>query len=175
MEVMGKHDPRDWNTNCSEPKEGHFHGVGILSSQSKRSCIAMVLLVDVLVEYTMMQPPVEGVMPCILQNEEHGKMQCHGDQGREWDTVLDPELIADRVEEPDGESLNEEVRSEHGFQTFPLFLIRREFRRLNLELAEVWDAVNDVPGQRTSKVHQFMQGEEQEASGKDVITDKEVE
>lgn len=134
----------------------------------------MVLLVDVLVENTVVQASVEPVVPSVLKNEEDG--QVHGDLPPRWERHLErnTDLLAHRVEEPDRESLHHEVGNQHRLEALPLLLVTRNLGLLDLVLVEVWDSVDDGPWQTTAKVHNLMHQEEEKTRGEKVVVDPVV-
>lgn len=134
----------------------------------------MVLLVDVLVENTMVQTSVEPVVPSVLKNEENG--QVHGDlpPRRERHLERNTDLLAHRVEKPDGESLHHEMGNQDRLKALPLLLVTRNLGLLDLVLVEVWDPVDDGPWQTTAKVHDLMHQEEKKTRGEKVIVDPVV-
>lgn len=148
--------------------------MGVLSSQAKRSSITVVLLVNVLVENTVVQASVEPVVPGILKHEEDGQVHGNLPPRREGHREADTDFLTDRVEEPNGERLHHEMGNQNRLKTLPLLLVARKLGLLNLVLVEVRDSVDDGPGQTTTKVHDLMHQEEEKTRGEKVIVDPVV-
>lgn len=169
VQVMGEVTPNQWQTNGTHSQKGNLDWVSILSSETERSGVSVMLLVNVLVENTVVQAPVEPVMPSVFQNEENSQLGQNLGPGWEWNIESHTDLGTDGVEKPNRQYLDHEMRHEHGLHTFPLLRVAGELCVLNLVLSEVWDLVDDVPWQTTAKVHDLVHHEEEETGGNDVI------
>lgn len=134
----------------------------------------MVLLVDVLVEQPVVEETMGPVVPEIFQNKEKGPLLQHGGQSREGHGHGNAQRLAHRMEGPDRNDLHNEVRLQHRLQTLPLLLVGRNVRLLDLPFAEVWDLVDDVPGQTSAKIEHLVREEEKQARGEDVVVDVRV-
>lgn len=110
MQVLCEVAPHDRNTNSTEPQEHHLNRVCVFCSQAKWSSVSVMLLVDVFVEVTVVQASVEPVMPGVLQKEEDSHLQRNGLPRWEWDLKGNADLLADWMEEPDREGLDQEMR-----------------------------------------------------------------
>lgn len=148
--------------------------MGVFSSQAKRSGITVVLLVDVLVENTVVQASVEPVVPGIFEHEKDGQVHGNLPPRREGHREADTDFLTDRVEEPDWEGLHHEMGNQDRLETLPLLLVTRKLGFLNFVLVEVRDSVDDGPGQTTAKVHDLMHQEEEETCSEKVIVDPVV-
>lgn len=129
----------------------------------------MMLLVNILVKDTVVQTPMEPVVPSILHDEEKSQLeQDLGNRG-ERNGKTHADFGTDWVEEPDRQSLNHEMGNENRLHAFPLFLVAWNLGILNLVLLEVGDAVNNEPRQTTAKVHDFVHEEEKETGGENIV------
>ena len=124
---------------------------------------------DVLVEHTVMQASVEPVVPCILQNEENGQVQCDFSPRGEWNIEGHSDFHGNRVEEPNWESFHHEVGDQHRLKTLPLFLVVRELGVLDLVLVEVRDSLDNGPRQTSAKVHDLVHQKEEQSGSKHVV------
>ncbi len=143
--------------------------MGVLCTQTERCCISVVLLVNVLVENTVVEQTVSPVMPAVLQDEEQGPLEEHGFQFREWNCHLNSDTLTKRMERPYWGGLKPHVVSENGLETLPLLLVRRNVCGLELPLSEVRRLVNDVPWETSSKVPELVCEEEQETRCQRVV------
>ena len=66
VEVLCNAYPDDWNTNSTKSKRHDFNWVRVFRSKSKWCGVTVVLLVDVLVERSVVEQSVERIVPCIL-------------------------------------------------------------------------------------------------------------
>jgi len=112
---------------------------------------------------------VEPVVPCVLKNEENTQLDKNISNGREWNLELDTNVLAQWVEEPDRESLDEEMRCQNRLETLPLFLIGWKLCFLDSVLVKVWDSLDDEPRQTSTEIEEFMDGEEQQSGSEQVI------
>lgn len=129
----------------------------------------MVLLVNILVENTVMQASVEPVVPGVLSDEEQGQVKSDFPPRRERSRERDTNLLTQRVEKPDGKGLDQEVRNQHRLEALQLLLVAGDLSFLDLVLVEVRNAVDDGPGQTATKIHDFVHQEEKETRGEQVV------
>ena len=109
MQVSSKVTPDDRNANSAEPKEHDLDRMGVFCSQPEWCCISVMLLVDDSVEGPVVDTSVEPVVPCVFQEEEDRHLQCNFRPRWEWDVVGDPNLLTDRMEEPNWQRFHEKV------------------------------------------------------------------
>lgn len=128
----------------------------ILSSHAKWCCITVMLLVNILVEDSMMQASVQPVVPCVLHNKEDGQLKQDLLERRKGEVERHANLGTQRVEKPNRECFDHEVRDQNRLETLPLFFVARDFIVLNLELLEIWYPVNDGPRQAPAEIHDLV-------------------
>jgi len=61
------------------------------------------------------------------------------------------------------------VGQQNTLQTVPVLLVAWDLGRLQLPSSEVWDAVDDVPRQRSGEIHELVQDEKHDTGGQDVV------
>jgi hypothetical protein len=129
----------------------------------------VVDLVNVLVERTPVHCAMRPVMPSIFKYKKYGNLERHCLPTWEWDTSVHAAEFRHWVEKPDLRELNSEVAEKNEFRALPLFSDCRDFLILDLVLVEIGDAVDDDPGEASSKVHTFMHDEAHYPSREDII------
>lgn len=134
----------------------------------------MVLLVNVLVEDTVVQASVEPVVPSVLKDEEEGQVHGHLPPWRERHRERNANLLTQRMEKPDREGLHHEVGNQNRLEALPLLLVAWNLGLLDLVLVEVWNTVNNGPWQTTTKVHNLVHQEEEETSSEKIVVDPVV-
>ena len=78
VQLTGVHDVEDWHTDGTET-EGHgLSWVGVLGRETEWSGVSVVLLVDVLVEDSVVEESVGPVVPHVLEDEEQADLEGHG-------------------------------------------------------------------------------------------------
>lgn len=169
VQVSGEVAPNQGNSNGSHAQKCNFDRMSILSRQAKWGSIAVVLLVNVLVKDSVVQAPVEPVMPSVFQHKEKPQLEQDFRPRRERNQERHADLFTERVEKPDGEGLHQEMRCQDRFKTLPLLGVARQLRLLDLVLAEVWDTIDNGPGQTSAKVHDLVHQEEEQSSGQNII------
>lgn len=169
MQIASEVTPNQWQTNSSHSQKGNLYWMSVLSGETKRSSVSVMLFMDIFVENTIVQTSMEPVVPCIFHYEENTQVQENLRNGWEWDGEAHTDLGTDWMKEPDRQSLDHEMRNNNRFHTFPLFRVAWDLGVLNLILLEVRDTIDDEPGQTTAKVHDLVHEEEKESSSKNVI------
>lgn len=109
VQVSREVAPDDRNANSAKSQEHDFDRMGVFGSQPERCRVSVVLLVDDSVEGPIVDTSVEPVMPCVLQEEEDRHLQCNLGPRREWNIVGNPNLLTNRMEEPDWQRFHEKV------------------------------------------------------------------
>lgn len=101
VEVARDKAENDGDDDCSSAKNHGFDRRCVLGSETKRSRVLVVDLMDVLVEEAEVKETVHPVMPCILQDEENGDLDTNRLPGRERNTGIHAARDSHWVEEPD--------------------------------------------------------------------------
>lgn len=169
MQVFGDKTPHHRDPDGTDSQQHDFDGMSVLSGHAEWRSISVVLFVDVLVKDSIVQPTMEPVVPSVLEHEKEPELEKNVTQRREGDLEADSNLLTDGMEEPDGESLHQEMRRQHRLEAFPLFLRRGQLLLLDLVLLEVWDLADDEPWQTSTEVDQLVCEEEQQTCGKQVV------
>lgn len=189
VKITGKPAPDNGDSNGSE-SEGHdFNRRSILGSETERSRVGVVDLVDMLVERAPMERTMGPVMPSILENEEDGNLIGHLEPGRKGDAGVHSEVLAHGMEEPDLRELDGEVAEKNELGASPLLcssgnlglwtlsatsqrdvmMMMRWTNILNLVLSEVRDGIDDDPRQGASEVDDLVHHERHDARRERVI------
>lgn len=127
VEVASQRDPENRATNSSNSEQHDLYRGSVLSSQTEGSRIRVVQLVDVLVQWAVVQSAMEPVVPSILHNEEDGDLVGHLEQRREGHAIVHTKVSGDRVEEPDLRKFNGDVADKNEGGAIKLFFPRRDF------------------------------------------------
>lgn len=110
MQATSQHTPNDGNTNGTETKKHHLNWMGVFGSQTKWRSIPVVLLVNIFVENSVMQPTMEPVVPCVLQHEKYRQLETDGGPRGEGNLEADSQLLAHGVEKPTRKSFHQKMR-----------------------------------------------------------------
>lgn len=169
VEITGDLKQDDWATDDAEAEEHGLDGGGVLSSETERSRVCVVHLVDVLVKRAVVKRAVEPVVPGVLHSEDDGDLPSHLPERREGNAMLDAEVGGDGVEEPDLGELGGEVADEDDEGTIPLLLEGGHLLGLKLVLLEVGDVVGDHEGDAAAEIDGFVKNEAHDASREDIV------
>lgn len=159
--------------NTNTEKHG-LNGRGVLSSETERSRVGVVHLVNGLVERTVVQAAVKPVVPGILHDEEDGDLDGHLGQRGERNTIVHAEVSSNRVEEPDLRKLSGEMADEDNGSAIPLLLECRHLLVLDLELLEVGDLVHDDEGQAAAEVDNLVHDKAHDAGSEGIVLHEKV-
>ena len=128
-------------TNGTHASHGNLNRVCVLSCQTKGSSVLVMLLVNVLVQRTVMKGSVEPVVPSILHEEKRRDLQRkvleRGKVGRN----VNVKKGANRLEGKDGHGLNKRVGNQHVLETLHLLGCAGDLGLLDLVFAEKGDTV----------------------------------
>lgn len=169
VQVSSQHNPGDGDTNGANSEKSNFNRVGVLCSEAKGSSVSVVLLVDVLVEGSVVQASVEPVVPGILKNKKQGQVSTNLQPGGERNADFDSGVFANGVEAPDGDGLDQEVGHEHRLHAVPLLSKGGDLGLLDLVLSEVGDLIKDSPRHTSAKVENLVEQEDENATGDQII------
>lgn len=152
----------------------------------------MVNLVNVSVQRSPVHSSVGPVVPCILQYEKDSDLEGHLVHAGERDRGGEADVLAHGVEEPDLGEFDGEMREEDEESALPLlpgcrdFVLKVslvpktnhvDFQRaylLDLELLEIWNQIDNDPGQRTPKVDGFVHNKRHDSGGQYIVLHKRV-
>lgn len=127
VKVASQGDPENRTTNSSNGKQHNLDGGGVFRSEAERRRVRVVQLVDVLVEWAVVQGAVEPVVPGVLHDEENSDLVGHLEPRRERYSVVHTEEGSNRVEEPNLGKLNSDMADENEGGAVELFSPRRDF------------------------------------------------
>lgn len=168
MDVSKQVSPKKRRTNGTKTSDGNFNGMSVFGSQTKRSGVLVMLLVNVLVERSNVQSTMEPVMPGVFHEEKGGNLDQKVLQGWEVCGNVDIEIVANGLEGKDGNSFDNNMRYDDIEDTFQLFSLSYRFV-LNLVFTQQVGGVQNVPRKASAKVNEFVNKKEEQASGKEVI------
>lgn len=161
-------------SNDTDAEESGFDGRSVLSSETERSRVGVVHLVDSLVQRTVVQSAVEPVMPSILHDEADGDLESHLPDGRERHTVVKTEVSSNGVEEPDLRKLGGEVADEDNGGAIPLLPKSRDLLLLDSELFEIGDVVHEHEGNAAAEIDKLVKEETHDTGREGVVLHPEV-
>jgi hypothetical protein len=102
VEVGSEEAVEERSADSTGTKDENLERVGVFSSETERSAVLVVHLVDVLVEGTVVECSVSKVMPGILEDKEEGDLGDDGSPGWEGNGVgSETKVFGHRVEAPD--------------------------------------------------------------------------
>lgn len=174
MQLSREHHVDDRHTDGAEPQGHRLHRVRVLGSHAEGCRVSVMLLVDVLVEHSVMEQPVGPVVPDVLQNEKQRDFQRHFLDAREGHRHRNTQLLAQRMERPNGDRLHQKVRQQHRLEAVPLLLHAGQLGRLQLVPSEPRNLVDDKPRQRSEEIHKLVQQEKHQPGGQDVVVHEHV-
>lgn len=87
VEVVSECAPKDRRANGAETEDHNLNRGSVLGGETKGSRVEMVLLVDVLIERTVMHQTMVPVVPGILHAEEESNLIEHGKEVRQRSVV----------------------------------------------------------------------------------------
>ena len=169
VEVTGDKAENDGDDDCSSAEYHGFDRRGVLGSETKRSRVLVVNLMNVLVEEAEVKETVHPVMPCILQDKEDGDLDADCLPGRERNTGIHAARDSHWVEEPDLRELDGEVTEEYEFCARPLFLDGWDLLPLKLPLVEVRYPVDYDPRKTSAKVDSLVHDETHDSGCEDIV------
>lgn len=164
----------DGRSDDSDSEESCFDGRSILSSETERSGVGVMHLVNRLVERTVVQSSVEKVVPGILQNEANSNLNSHLPERRERNTILHAQVGSDGVEEPDLRKFGGKVADENDGGAIPLLLEGGHLLRLKLPLVEIGNLVHDHERNAATEVDELVHDEAHDSGSESIILHKEV-
>lgn len=170
MQITGEHHPSNGDTDSTHSQKSNLNRMSVLGSKSKGSSVSVVLLVNVLVEGTVVQTSVQPVVPGILKHKEQSQMGTDLHPRREGDINSDSGVLAHGVEAPDGDGLDHKVRNQHRLHALPLLSHRGDLGlTLDLPLVKVRNLIQNHPRHTSAKVENLMQQENEDAAGNEIV------
>jgi hypothetical protein len=128
VEILGDGAPKNRATDGSEAQNHDLDWRRVFSSETERSRVLVVDLVDLLVqEWDAVHRAMRPVMPGVLQNEENCNLESHLVDAREGDRGLEAEVLAHGVEQPDLGKFDREMREEYEKRALCLLPSGRDF------------------------------------------------
>lgn len=100
VKVSGESTPEDGATDGTKAQEHHFNRRRVFGSQTERSGVLVMNLMDSLVEGAPVKSAVQEVVPSILHDEENCNLVGHGPEGGEGDRSLQTTELSHWVEQP---------------------------------------------------------------------------
>ncbi len=92
--------PEDGHADGADAQQHDLDGRRIFCCQSEGGRILVMQLVDVLVQWSPMQRPMEPVVPGILEDEEDGNLVGHGEERGKGNVRGETTELSDGMEEP---------------------------------------------------------------------------
>lgn len=174
VHVAEKVGPEQRAADSAQTSNSDLDRVGVLGGQAKGRGVAVVLLVNVLVQGANVQSAVEPVVPGILHEKEGGNLHAKGRQGRKVGRNVNVKKLANGLEGKDGHGLDKGVGHQDVAQALELLGVAGVLGILDLVLLKVGDAVQNVPWQAAAKVHKLVDHKKQEAGRQKVVVHPRV-
>jgi hypothetical protein len=169
VEILCEQSPDDRDHDGSSAENHSFNRRSVFSGETEGGGVLMMDLVDASVERTPVHCAVHPVVPCVLQHEEDCDLVGHGSPMRKGDTGVHAASLRHGVEEPDLGELDSEMAEKDEFGAFPLFCGGWDLLVLDLVLVEVWDAIDDDPGETATEVDDFVHEKAHDTGGDHIV------
>ena len=156
VKVLGKSAEEERSADGTSSENEDFERMSVLSGETKGRREFVMLLVDVLVEWTPMQSSMHPVVIHVFKEEEETNLPRHRSPVREGHRVGGKsEVLAKRVEGPNLRQLDCEMSQENVLCALPLLSRCGNSVFLDLVFAHRWHRVDDDPGNGSAKVDDF--------------------
>lgn len=174
VKLAGDGEDKDGRSDDTDTEETSLNGRSVLSSQTERSRVKVVHLVDASVERAVVKSAVEPVVPGVFHDEEESNLPSHGEDRGERDAVVHAEVGGNGVEEPDLRQFGGEVADEDDGGAIPLLLQGGDLLVLNLVLVEVRDLVHDHERNAAAEVDDLVHEEAEETGRQSIVVHPQV-